>query len=156
MTEYHIINGIGSENSELFIIGEKPSQEDFIWNKPFSDIVGCYFKKILQNSNFNPYSTYMTYAIKNLKEKNPQKNILWSELKKINPKVIITLGTIPTGLILRLPKNFKLQKYIGKLHTVDYINSKIYCWYSPNYLFQRGKSLENKTLEFFKEIRKNL
>lgn len=61
-------------------------------------------------------------------------------------EVIITLGKLSTGNLLKLKKNFKLQDYLG-------MNSYgIFPWYNAEYLFNRGKGVEVKTINLMKEV----
>jgi len=75
---------------------------------------------------------------------------LENRLQNANFHVIISLGAIPTGLLLKLPKSFKMKDYLGKNFVLG--NKILIPWYAANHLLIRGKKLEEETLTLFKKI----
>lgn len=76
------------------------------------------------------------------------KRILWREINRVNPRVILTLGIAPTSLLLR-SKNYtiKLADVIGEPFSVTYMSSIIVPWYSADFVMNRG-GLAKQTFEF--------
>lgn len=153
------IPGRGSLTSSLMLIGDYPKVEDEVMQEPFSGLEGTFLKKF-----FSIDKVYMTNAVKCLvkpPDKYSAKHIfickaqLWDEIRTIQPKVIITLGKIPSALLLhpKVRNTSKMSEVVGKFNSVSYINSLIVPWYHPNYILNQGKELMEKTICFFKEVK---
>lgn len=105
---------------------------------------GDYLERILTKSGI----AKGTYAFSQWNE-TLENRLLTSQFQ-----VIITLGAIPTGLLLKLPKSFKLKEYLGK--TYSFQNKKLVPWYSASHLLIKGKKLEQETVKLFSTIKEIL
>lgn len=156
-----VVPGMGLPNSPIFIVGDAPGVDEDIMGEPFVGIDGKYLDKILNAAGISRRSIYMTTVVKC---KTPHcvppaqefikacKKWLWEELKDVKPKVIVSLGKLPTGLFLK-KKNFTLNEVVGKTFSLNYIDAVLMPWYNLDYLLQRGKSWEVSSINFFKQIR---
>jgi uracil-DNA glycosylase family 4 len=54
------------------------------------------------------------------------KSWLWQEMQVIQPKVIITLGKIPTELLLK-KKKIKMADLAGNFYVLDYFPAELLC-----------------------------
>lgn len=149
--------------SPLFIVGEWSDSEDDLMGEPFSNRAGQFFFKLMVQAGLNPDDTYFTNMVKcKYRDQNSNASLdaiaackgwLWKELELQQPKVVVTLGTVVTSLLL---KKVKLKNVIGESQKVSYINAAIFPWYSHTYLLQRGKAWDEKTIELLKRIKEYL
>lgn len=79
------------------------------------------------------------------------RQIASDDLQELKGDVIITLGDRATGMLLVFPKSQRLSDYAGKEYAKD--DKIIVPWYSLNYLLNRGKSLEQETIQLFSSIK---
>lgn len=84
------------------------------------------------------------------------KKWLWGEMRACRPRVILALGSLPCGLLLKdKRKKFSLKEAAGEFFPLPYLpGAELACWYDPHYLFNQGSGLEQKTLAFFREIKR--
>jgi uracil-DNA glycosylase family 4 len=159
-----IVPGIGSAASKLLIVGEATGTDDDIIGEPFTGRAGQLLTKLLSKANISRESTYITNAVKcrppnnrtpSLLEIKSCKVHLWNEIQVIQPQVILTLGRVPTSLLLRNQK-VKMKDVVGKFFKVEYIRGYITPWYHPNYLLNQGNAMDDKTIQFFKAITEHL
>lgn len=156
-----VVGGYGPPAS-LFVVGEVSDKEDDIIGQPFSNRAGQLLHKLIKEADLNAEDIYFTNTVKCHANKVEQihidscKHWLWEELRLLHPKIVLALGKLPTKLLLNLKSNFKMQDVIGKAHTVSYMSAAIFPWYHPNYLLNRGKDWDVKTVEFFKRIKELL
>jgi uracil-DNA glycosylase family 4 len=73
-------------------------------------------------------------------------------MQVIQPKVIITLGKIPTELLLK-KKKIKMADLAGNFYTLDYFPAELLVCYHPSYLLRRGGQLNNMVVSWFKKIK---
>lgn len=106
-------------------------------------------EKILEVSFPNRYGDYLEKLLNKAQIKPEERVIICSEdsLRESEFQVIVTLGRTPTGLLLKLPKSFKMGDYVGKQ------KGKIVPWYSLEHLFIKGKKLEQQTVELLGNIK---
>jgi uracil-DNA glycosylase family 4 len=146
------------------IIGEAPGRTEAQTNSPFIGRAGDLLSKILKEAGIDREKCYVTNATKCLPTDNGKKirppsqieidnckKWLWSEIKTVNPRLIFTLGKIPTFLLLskQLKKSLALKDVVGKSHSVDYINSTIIPNYHPSWLMQYGKEYTKQATLIF-------
>jgi len=159
-----VVTGIGSKESKLFIVADKPETDEDIIGEPLVGLSGKYFDKILNGAGISRENIYITYVVKcktphalSLANESVQicKKWLWQELQMIKPKVIVTLGAFPTSLLMK-KKRIVLNQVVGLIYQLNYLDSILMPWYDPDYLLQRGKSWEIDSINFFKEVKGKL
>ncbi len=112
-----LVFGDGNYNSGIAMIGEAPGKDEVIQGKPFVGLAGGKLKEFLDYIGLTREDLYVTNAIKyrlfktnpktNKKSNRPAKIIeikssmpyLASEMKLLNPRLIITLGNVPLKAI---------------------------------------------------------
>jgi len=151
-TRTNVVVGKGPRSARLMIIGEAPGADEDLLGEPFIGRCGDLLTKMLDECGVGRENTYITNVVKcrpveGKKNRAPTaeeiatcKRWLWGEMKNVNPKVILTLGKTPTGLLLKLKKSFKLADYINKRYQPEYLTASIIPCYHPSYLMQTGKN----------------
>lgn len=112
-----------------------------IENVPFLNREGDYIKKLLEKSNIDISNVSFSYLTEDLE----------TRLQSADFGVIISLGAIPTGKLLKLKKTFKLDEYVGKCY--PFYKQTLIPWYSASHLLIRGKKLEAETLKLFTQVK---
>ena len=157
-TRNQVVWGKGKKG-DLMLLGEAPGADEDLLGEPFVGRCGELLTKMLSECGVSRDDVYITNVVKcrpvvGKKNRAPKKEEidsckgwLWSEIKELKPKVILTFGKVPTGLMLKLKKTFKLGDYIGEAHSVEYMDSMIVPCYHPSYLMQTGRDKMSVSLE---------
>src|SRR5947199_1014171 len=140
-----VVTGVGSLDSPLLMVGEAPGEDEDLEGESFVGRSGQLLTKLLTEAGISREDIYISNAVKchppgNRKpsqlEINTCKTWLWKEIKALhNLKVIVTLGAIPTGLLLKL-NSVVMGRVIDKSFTMEYTKAKIMPWYHPSYLLR--------------------
>lgn len=146
------ISGSGKIPSTLLFVGEAPGKTEIIEGKPFVGKSGKTFEFYLNKIGLKREEIRITNACfgrpikKNISSKGVEtisnrapkkeeiqafKNILYEEIKLVNPKVIITLGNTP---LKTLTKENKIGDCHGKIIFNETINKFIFPMYHPSSL----------------------
>jgi len=159
---HQVVTGKGNLNAKLVLIGEAPGEDEDIIGEPFVGRSGKLLTKLLLEAGITRDNVYISNTVKcrppnnrtpNEDEVRACKSWLWLELKNLAPEVIITLGKVPTKLLLQLHKQFSMRDISGKEYAVEYMKALIVPWYHPSYLLRRNNALDKETIEFFKRIK---
>lgn len=119
---------------------------------------------MLDTAGISRESVYITNTVKcfprdGKKARPPEKyeieackNHLLAEIGQIKPKVIITLGKVPTELLLNV-RNTPMKDIAGSIF--DYSKDIIIlpCWH-PSFLMQYGRNTTDKAVEIFRKAKK--
>lgn len=154
----NIICGCGPENAKIMIVGYNTSKEDESENTPLVGRNGDLFNTILSKANIKRDDLYITNMIKYVfTEKSINKDalsickrMLWYEIKSIEPKLIITLGSIASAILLKIPQK---TVEIGKIYAVNYMYPNIMPIWHPSYLLSSAKSYYNNAITFMENAR---
>jgi len=154
-TRNGVVSGAGS-GSKLMVLGEAPGSDEDETGEPFIGRCGDLLTKMLEGTGIKRDSIYITNVVKcrptkdnkgrsnrppSTEEVSNCKRWLWGEIKALKPKAILTLGKVPTGLLLKLKKSFKLADYIGSSVDLEYMEDTcVVPCYHPSYLMQTGKN----------------
>lgn len=159
------VHGDGNQDANVMLLGEALGENEVILGQPFQGMAGKLLDKMLKTAGIKRESLYITNVVKCRPTKNngrsnrpPTKEEiqkckpwLWAEIKKVNPKVIITLGKIPTTTLLAGQAGFKksssLASILGQPFSVDYHSAKIVPCYHPSYLMQHGRDKINDCIK---------
>lgn len=116
----------------IMIVGESITQRDARAGKPFTDIDGQKLAFLLNKLNLRPEQVYTTMAVKCDIEKKTQKITkyaaacrphLLDEIAYVQPKVIVTMGTVPLAALMQEPftaneyRGFPMQLRMGDFQT---------------------------------------
>lgn len=116
-----IVNGYGSEDAKIMLVGEAPGADEDLIGEPFVGESGSLLEFIFNKFNIDREELYITNAVKcrPLNNRTPLKteiiacnNYLKKEIKLIKPNIIIALGAIAIKAILN--KNIALKNVLLK------------------------------------------
>lgn len=150
--------GVGPKNASIMIVGEAPGQDESMAEEPFVGQCGRLLDRLLSEAGINRHEVYITNTVKcrpfeGKKNRPPSRceikschDWLFQEIDLIQPRLIFTLGKIPTYTLLSLKPTFKLGDYVGKVSKYNGIDV-IPQWH-PSWLLQYGK----KQLDLAREI----
>jgi uracil-DNA glycosylase family 4 len=103
------VPGEGSADADLMFIGEAPGRDEDLQGRPFVGRAGQLLTKIIQAMNYRREDVYITNIVKcrppnnrepNQEETNACKGYLFEQIASIQPKVIVTLGNVPTHFFI--------------------------------------------------------
>ncbi len=142
--------------TEVMIVGECPKGEEDLMGEPFVSREGVHLSNLLTKAELD---VHMTLAVKcwphskkvTADQIRACKPWLWHDIKTLAPKIIVTLGNVPTALLLKLPKTFRIGDYAGK--PIQATFGLIVPWYSANWILVHGKAADAATLELFRRIK---
>jgi len=137
----NVVVGEGNLNAELMFVGEAPGREEDIQGKPFVGRAGQLLTKIINAMHFNRKEVYITNVIKcrppenrnpNMDEIERCKGYLFEQLRIIKPKVIVTLGNVPSHFFIQ--SKLGITALRGDLY--DFDNIKVMPTFHPSYLIR--------------------
>ncbi len=160
-TRNSIVFGEGNPKARLVFVGEGPGRDEDIQGRPFVGRAGQLLTKIIRAMKLERKDVYICNVVKCRPpgNRNPQPDevascepFLMKQIESINPEVIVSLGSVATGLMLKL-KNFKMGQLRGTFH--QYGDSKLMITYHPAALL-RNPSLKKPVWEDMKLVMKEL
>jgi len=111
-----VVVGEGSRGAPLMLVGEQPGDEEDRAGRPFVGPAGRLLRRLLGEAGIDPAGAFLTNAVKHFRfefrgkrrmHKTPvQREIdacnIWlrREIERIQPKVIVTLGTTALRAVL--------------------------------------------------------
>ena len=104
-----VVPGEGNAKSKVMFIGEAPGEEEDLKGEPFVGKAGQLLTKILQSVDIEREDIFITNMLKCQPpaNRNPSKSeietclpYLETQIALINPKIIVTLGNVPTQYLL--------------------------------------------------------
>ncbi|MEA3421518.1 MAG: uracil-DNA glycosylase, partial [Acidobacteriota bacterium] len=150
MSRKNVVVGEGNLKAELMFVGEAPGREEDIQGKPFVGRAGQLLTKIINAMHFNRKEVYITNIIKcrppenrkpNIDEIEKCKGYLFEQLKIIKPKVIVTLGNVPSHFFIQ--SKLGITALRGDFY--DFNNIKVMPTFHPSYLIRtEGNKLLRK------------
>jgi len=155
-----LINGVGVLNPDIAIVGEAPGAEEEIQGKPFVGRSGQLIDRIMKELNINRYECYITNVVKVRPENNKTptnddimiwQSYLWFELHKVNPKIILALGSIAYKA-LKDVFSVKITKDRGQVFKTSSGLSYIPTFH-PAYCLRNPNETEKLKLDFRKAIK---
>jgi len=137
-----VVPGEGNVKSKIIFVGEAPGEEEDLKGKPFVGKAGQLLTKILHSVNINREEVYITNMVKcrppgnrnpSLSEIETCLPYLETQIALINPKIIVTLGNIPTQYLLDSKEG--ITKLRGQWF--DWLGEiKIFPMFHPSYLLR--------------------
>jgi uracil-DNA glycosylase len=155
-----VVPGNGVSRHGLMIVGEASGLDEDIEGEPFVGRSGQHLNNLLKQAGFERGNIYVTNTVccrppnnrtPTKEEIDNCKQWLWKKILAIEPKIILTLGKVPTGLLLR-KKTFSITSLVYKYYKVDYTDAQIAVCYHPSYLLRRNGKLDKETVEFLKGL----
>lgn len=148
------------------VVGEIASQDDELLGEPFMSREGDYLRKLLHQAGLPPEDCYLTLTVKcpvpdpkGATEDQIQacRPWLFQELETVRPQLVLSLGTLPARILLGEKKSFRLNRVVGQMQRLMFPwSGSVMPWYSPSYLLQRGKKMEQQTLSLLQQLKARL
>jgi len=160
-TRINAVFADGNPNSPIMFIGEAPGRDEDLQGKPFVGKSGQLLTKIIENVlELKRSEVYITNIVKcrppnnrdpEIEEVESCKGYLLTQIKIINPKVIVTLGRIAFRYLL--DDTTPITKARGKIYNFNDI--KVIPTYHPSFLL-RNPSKKEEAFRDFKLIKEFL
>lgn len=150
-TRKNAVPGEGNINADLMFVGEGPGRDEDDQGKPFVGKAGKLLTRIIKAMKFEREDVYITNIIKCRppENRNPRNNeiekckrFLFKQIELISPKVIVTLGNVPTKFFLNEKKGITSLR--GKFYPYD--DMKIMPTFHPSYLVRNEEDIELKRM----------
>ena len=135
-----IVLGEGPKKAKIMLIGQNPGKEEVRMKRPFVGRAGKYLNKILEKNKINRKKLFITSIVKHstpknrkptLKEIKKDLPILLREIKKIKPKIILSITyqeiqrspNYKSGFALRFPRFTALRpdKHLSEITSLEEI-----------------------------------
>jgi len=165
----NVVTGRGKQ-SKLVFVGEAPGAEEDREGKPFYGRSGKLLDKMLSEAKINREHIYITNVVKcRPTVKRGEKVVnrpptpeeiqicklwLYRELKLLQPRVVVTLGSIASKLLLKFQDG--LGSHVGVAHEVSYIGLEDFvvvpCWH-PSYILRSRGKLELEAIVIFRSVK---
>jgi DNA polymerase len=139
----HIVFGEGNPNADIMFIGEAPGKDEDIQGRPFVGRSGKLLTQVLHNAGIKREDVFITNIVKCRPPFNktpiikdiPKStlNLLRKQIQIIQPKILVTLGSIAAKVILN-EQHLKITHARGKIFTKG--NFKIISIYHPAYILR--------------------
>lgn len=150
----NVVIGTGSKNAKIMFIGEGPGADEDMQGIPFVGRAGRLMDKAFQGLGIKKEDIYITNVVKCRPPKNrdPEKSeviackeYLDSQIKLINPKVIVLLGSVALKNVLG--EEFGITASRGKWFEKDGIK------YLPTFHPAALLRDESKKIEFWRDLK---
>jgi len=177
----HPVPGDGPLTADLMIVGEALGKNEALLELPFQGMAGKMLDKMLEESNIDRTTTYITNVVKcrptrnniigksNRPPSNEEidkcKSWLYNELYVVQPKVIVTLGKVPTSVLLYKTqymknKTYKLKDLLQQKFLMNYHNeaeevkwnSIVVPCYHPSYILGHNRKMLGMSIEILKMV----
>lgn len=152
-----IVFGVGNPSADLMFVGEAPGADEDIQGIPFVGRAGQLLTKIIEAIGLTRDDVYIANVIKCRppENRNPEPDevetceaFLFQQIDRIQPKVIVALGTFAAKALL------KTQDSISRLRgrTYDYRGAKLIPTFHPAFLL-RSPDRKRDVWEDMKKVR---
>lgn len=147
----YAVPGEGDLNADLMFVGEAPGQDEDIQGRPFVGRAGQLLTKIINAMGFKREDVFITNIVKchppknrnpNQEETESCKDYLYKQISIIQPRVIVTLGNVPTHFFIPLKEG--ITKLRGNFFEVDQI--QIMPTFHPSYLIRNEADLTRRKM----------
>ena len=145
------VPGEGCAQADLMFVGEGPGHDEDIQGKPFVGKAGQLLTKIIQAMDLSREDVYITNIVKCRPpgNRNPHHDeinscapYLKQQLEMIKPKVIVSLGNVPTKHLLETASGISALR--GRFQT--YGGIQIMPTFHPSYLVRNEQNRELRRL----------
>ncbi len=145
-TRTQFVFGVGGERSSIFFVGEGPGAEEDRQGEPFVGKAGQLLTKMIESIGIARADVYISNVVKCRPpgNRNPHSEeitqclpILQRQIELVNPKLIVTLGNVPTQALL--PGSPGITKMRGNIH--HYQQWPVLPTFHPSYLLRNRSAL---------------
>jgi DNA polymerase len=150
-TRTHAVPGEGNKQADLMFIGEGPGRDEDLQGRPFVGKAGELLTRIIHAMGFRREDVYIANIIKCRPpdNRNPNRdeiencsNYLYEQLELVKPRVIVTLGNVPTQFFLQVKTGITSLR--GNFY--PYGNIQIMPTFHPSYLIRNENDRQRKRL----------
>jgi len=122
----HVVFGEGNPRAKAMFVGEGPGRDEDRQGRPFVGAAGQLLDKILASVGLSRDEVYITNVVKCRPPKNRMPNpdevvacspYLNTQIKRINPAIIVCLGALATKTLI--DKNAKITRIRGEWYEKD-------------------------------------
>jgi DNA polymerase len=153
------VPGEGNSSAALMFVGEGPGHDEDIQGRPFVGRAGQLLTKIINAMGFQREDVYITNMVKCRppNNRNPDnheidqcQDYLWEQIRLIQPRVIVTLGNVPTQYFLGTRSGITSLR--GKFH--DKPDYRVMPTFHPSYLVRNegNRELKRQVWEDMKQV----
>ncbi len=162
----NVVIGEGDKNARIVLVGEAPGFNEDLQGRPFVGAAGKFLNELLRIAGLKREEVYITNVVKCRppKNRNPTDEeinacspYLDTQLKLINPKIVVAMGSIA---LKYFAKKFGIKPLsVSKLHgTVKVVNSlsfnfKIFITFHPAAALY-NPNVKKEIIEDWKKFRK--
>lgn len=156
-TRNKVVFSDGCETAPVMFIGEAPGQNEDNTGIPFIGRAGQLFRKYLFETGYGNNDFYIANTVKCRppknrkpapKEKESCRHFLDEQIKLINPKIIVLVGSCALESFIK-DKKLTITKARGKIFEID--NKKFIPIFHPSYLLRYHSILEGSPRYYFKK-----
>lgn len=158
-TRKKAVPGEGDAEADLMFIGEAPGRDEDLQGRPFVGRAGQLLTKIIQAMNYRREDVYITNIVKcrppnnrdpKREETEECKAYLFEQIANIRPKVIVTLGNVPTHFFI--PSKSGVTTLRGTFH--PYEDILVMPTFHPSYLVRNesNRLLKKMVWEDMKKV----
>ena len=154
-TRTNVVIGTGNRNAKIMFIGEGPGADEDRTGIPFVGRAGKLMDKAFEGVGIKREDVYIAYIVKCRppENRNPEyeeamncKEYLDSQIKLVNPKIIVLLGSVALKNILG--KEYGITKERGQIIEKDGIK------YIPTFHPAALLRDEDKKIDFWNDLKK--
>ena len=146
------------------LIGEAPGRDEDELGQPFCGRCGDLLTKMLLDAGIDRSKVFITNVVKcrptkpDGKSNRPPhaeeiticKKWLWAEIQAIKPKAIMTLGKVPSNLLLG--NKLQMKDLVGRQHKLSFCDIVIPN-YHPSFIMVYGKEYLDASVDIFKLVK---
>ena len=120
-TRTNVVFGVGPQDAEVMFVGEGPGENEDLQGEPFVGAAGKFLDEMLSIIDLGRHNCYITNIVKCRPPHNrdPQQSeqescmpFLRAQTKLIRPKIIVCLGRIAAGRLIR--EDFRITREHGQ------------------------------------------
>lgn len=154
-TRKNVVIGTGNKNAKIMFIGEGPGADEDMQGVPFVGKAGKLMDKAFEGIGIKREEVYIANIVKCRppQNRNPEdeeaqncREYLESQIKLVNPRIIVLLGSVSLKNILG--KEYGITQERGKIIEKDGIK------YIPTFHPAALLRDEEKKIDFFKDLKK--
>lgn len=161
------VPGVGPSRCAIMIVGEALGADEALLELPFVGLCGKFLDRMIEKAGLRREHIYITNTVKCRPTKNngkanrpPEdseikacKTWLWQEISIVKPTAIITLGKVPTRLLLSLNKSFTLEPMVGNGYRPGWADTTIFPCYHPSYIMVRNIAKEQEAIDVLSKVK---
>jgi len=143
-TRHNVVFGSGNKNAKIMFVGEGPGETEDLEGLPFVGRAGKLLDTYLESVGMKRQDVYIANMVKcrppgNRDPQPEEQQRCWSwlagQIELINPKLIVCLGRISAGRLIR--PDFRVTVEHGKIYDID--GRKVMGTFHPATLLRTAK-----------------